>query len=423
MHDVLILGGGWAGLWSAAALTHLHHTRDVRLIEAADHLGGRARTERHGDFHLNLGPHALYRRGAAQAALDRLDLRPTGRVPPARGGLAWVDDRLVPLPTGWLSFATTPLLMGPARWALIAALARAFRAPLGPWQGQPLSRWLDAEVPEPRARAVVEMLVRLTSYTHAPARVDAAAALAQLRLGLRGNVRYLDHGWAQVTDQLAACARAAGARLDTGVRAEALEAHGDHVVVHSSAGPLRARSVILALPPAVAARLVPGLAPQVATLEPVRAAVLDVALSRWSAAAPTLVLGLDAPLYLSVHSATAQLAPAGGAVVHVARYLSPDSRGAEVGGPAELEALLERVAPGWRAHVVTRRYLPQVPVSFALPSADGPRPSASGLPRVHLAGDWVGPEGMLADAALASAQRAVDAARADAADVSLAHAG
>lgn len=419
MHDTLVIGGGWAGLWSAAALTHLHHLPDVRLLEAADHLGGRARTERHGDFHVNLGPHALYRRGAAQAALERLGLRPAGRVPPARGGQAWLDGALVPLPTGWLSFATTPLLAGPARWSVIAALARAFRAPLGPWVGQPLSRWLDAEVPEPRARAVVELLVRLTSYTHAPTRVDAAAALAQLRLGLRGNVRYLDQGWGQVTDALAACARAAGARLDTGVRAEALEPAGDHVVVHTSAGTARARSVILAVPPAVAARLVPGLAPAVEALEPVRAAVLDVALSSWSPAAPTLVLGVDAPLYLSVHSATARLAPPGGAVVHVARYLGSTPH---EGAAAELEALLERVAPRWRDHVVTRRYLPQVPVSYALPAADRPRPSASDLPRVHLAGDWVGPEGMLADAALASAQRAVEAARADATPTTLARA-
>ena len=38
----------------------------------------------------------------------------------------------------------------------------------------------------------------------------------------------------------------------------------------------------------------------------------------------TFSLGIDRPLYLSVHSATARLAPEGGALIQVAKYLPPN---------------------------------------------------------------------------------------------------
>ena len=54
------------------------------------------------------------------------------------------------------------------------------------------------------------------------------------------------------------------------------------------------------------------------------AACLDVALSHLPRPDATFALGIDAPLYLSVHSATARLAPAGAALVSTMKYLSPD---------------------------------------------------------------------------------------------------
>lgn len=51
--DVVIIGGGIAGLTAAWRLRH----RDVLLLEASDRVGGRMRSERHGDYWLNYGAH------------------------------------------------------------------------------------------------------------------------------------------------------------------------------------------------------------------------------------------------------------------------------------------------------------------------------------------------------------------------------
>lgn len=53
MRDVVIIGGGIAGLTAAWRLRH----RDIVLLEASDRVGGRMRSERHGDYWLNYGAH------------------------------------------------------------------------------------------------------------------------------------------------------------------------------------------------------------------------------------------------------------------------------------------------------------------------------------------------------------------------------
>src|ERR687889_326764 len=52
-HDVVVIGGGIAGLSAAWRLRH----RDVLLLEAGDRLGGRMRSDLRGDYWLNHGAH------------------------------------------------------------------------------------------------------------------------------------------------------------------------------------------------------------------------------------------------------------------------------------------------------------------------------------------------------------------------------
>jgi hypothetical protein len=182
---------------------------------------------------------------------------------------------------------------------------------------------------------------------------------------------------------------------------------------------VRARSVIVATPPRDAARLLASLAPEVQAWAdaaiPVRAACLDLALDRLPRPEATFALGMDEPLYASVHTRAARLAPDGGAVFQLARY----GGGTEAGRvERQLEDLAEALQPGYRQYLRTRRFLPDLVVSHALARADRgglggrPGPAVDGSPGVFVAGDWVGPAGMLADASLASARAAADLAHA-----------
>jgi phytoene dehydrogenase-like protein len=145
---------------------------------------------------------------------------------------------------------------------------------------------------------------------------------------------------------------------------------------------------------------------------PVKAACLDLALRGLPQSQSRAAIGLDRPHYLSVHSASAKLAPDGVAVIHLMKYLGGDAAAAAWGVEDELEALLDRVQPGWRERVVTRRFLPKMTAAHALSRADEgglagrPKAVVDDRPNVFLAGDWVGERGWLADASAASAEEA-----------------
>ncbi len=123
------------------------------------------------------------------------------------------------------------------------------------------------------------------------------------------------------------------------------------------------------------------------------------------------MFGVDDPIYLSTHTPSAALAPEGGEVVHVMRYGAPDPVNADAGVRAELEAFLDDAQPGWRDQVTAERFNRRLVVAHGRPdpstgSAGRPMPHIGDLAHVYVAGDWVGPDGLLADAALASGRAA-----------------
>ncbi|HEY6546341.1 MAG TPA: NAD(P)/FAD-dependent oxidoreductase, partial [Vicinamibacteria bacterium] len=139
----------------------------------------------------------------------------------------------------------------------------------------------------------------------------------------------------------------------------------------------------------------------------------DLALRRLPRPDLRFALGVDRPLYFSVHSASARLAPEGGALVHAAMYLGGEALVDAPEVERELVNFVESLQPGFERELVVRRFVPELVVSGALVSAlDGgyagrpevELPDAAG---VYLAGDWVGPTGQLADASLASARQVV----------------
>ena len=418
--NVVIVGGGIAGL--AASIYLARGGRTVTLFEKRRYLGGRAVTHlRHG-YRFNLGPHAFYRGGEGSRVLAELGIPVRGGVP-KQSGIALYHDERHKLPTGIFSLWTTGLLSASDKVEASKLLLRIRRLKK-PAQFAAMSarEWLDANVTRARVRETVEALLRLATYCKEMEKINAGAALNQMRLAMR-KVIYVDEGWQKIVDSLHSSAVAAGVNFVTSSRVVRVNHNGavreieigglevdqqseTQSYVHPQPGEshgtrLVADTVLLAVDPATARELIGEVSwPQ---MTPVLLSTLDVALSRLPQPKKTFAVGIDRPLYFSVHSRWAQLTPKGGALIHVARYGGGDE--------AELEGLLDEMQPAWRDFVVHCRFLPSMTVSNALiPPAPAKRPGAvTPIRGLYLAGDWVGDTGLLSDAALASARDAAKA--------------
>ncbi|MBS0205429.1 MAG: NAD(P)/FAD-dependent oxidoreductase [Planctomycetes bacterium] len=414
--DVAVVGGGLAGLIAATLIGR--QGRSVVLFEQAKQPGGRAQTTVKNDVRFNLGPRALYQSGDALRLLRKLNVAVQGAPPNAGIPLGYYQGREYRLPTSLGSLLTTHLLSIRDKWKLTR-----FLKSLPSLKTESLHRissleWLTDHFGTGALASFLGALFRLTTYAGDLSRLSASAAIEQLQIALGGNVLYIDGGWQSLVDGLREQAHQAGVTIRSSSHVTAVESVSGEVMLTTSRGFVETvTSAILAVGPDAACSLLRLPADHELVLwadrrQPVRAACLDVALTQLPRPGHRFALGLDRPLYLSVHSAAAHLAPEGVAVIHVMKYLASNTIESAGGVEQELELMLDRVQPGWRTHLLTRRTLPLMTVAHSHPEPrEGgingrPAVTVEGYPGIYVAGDWVGGRSQLADAAAASAETA-----------------
>lgn len=203
MQTITVVGGGLAGL--TAAITAAEGGASVRLLEAHDEVGGRARST-DGPYKANLGPHVIYKDGPLWAWLRERELLPgSARTPLGGIRVRWEGAirRTPPL----AAIPTVLRLRGRD-----APVDRAFRD------------WVRDHADDTTA-AMLSAAAGVYTFHHDPGELSAAFVWPRTVRALLNPppvARYLIGGWGSLVTSLAERVRALGVEVETGHRVEAL---------------------------------------------------------------------------------------------------------------------------------------------------------------------------------------------------------
>jgi phytoene dehydrogenase-like protein len=203
MTRVTVVGGGLAGL--CAAITVAEGGASVRLLEAHDALGGRARSTG-GPYKANFGPHVIYKDGPLWAWLAERELLPSYAGLP----LAGIRFR-------WQGAIrrTPPLGTVPAVLRL-----RGREAPVD----QDFRSWVASHADQ-RTAAMLSAAAGVYTFHHDPGELSAAFVWkhsVRVLLSPPPTARYLVGGWSSLVEALEARARRLGVEIETGQAVDAL---------------------------------------------------------------------------------------------------------------------------------------------------------------------------------------------------------
>jgi phytoene dehydrogenase-like protein len=407
--DVIIIGGGLAGLTTAALLAR--SGKAVTLFEhSSREIGGRARTAEIDGFYFNQGPHALYLTDASDTILKEIGITYTGGIPAGKGYLISGGKKreIAGDYSSWLSGKSdgSQFFISPTKidFSQLESVTE--------------QEWLDKNIHDINDAEIIKTIFRLNTYANDPDIQSIGPVLHQIYVGSRAGVMYLDGGWQTLVNGLLTVAKNANARIVMGKKAISVkrtDSSGWQVLL-SDKTQVSAKIVVIAAGPMDAYSLFddkerPDVLSRAAKeAKPVRLVCLDVALSSLPDKDALFALGVDRPLYFSVHSAYAKLAPKGGALIHVAKYLGTSIEPKPREDQPELEEFLDLLQPGWRQVLLKKRPLPNMVVSNAIVTAAdgglGGRPDVKIADNLYIVGDWVGKEGLLSNASVASAKQA-----------------
>jgi len=203
--SITVAGGGLAGL--TAAIAAAEGGAEVRLLEAHDSLGGRARSDG-GRYKANFGPHVIYKDGDFWDWLAERDLLPPYAGPPLSGiRFRWQGTmrRLPPL-------GTVPAVLR----------LRGREAPID----VDFRTWAAGHSDE-RTAEMLSAAAGVYTFHHDPGELSAAFVWkhsVRVLLSPPPTARYLIGGWGALVSSLENRARQLGVQIEIGHRVESLPA-------------------------------------------------------------------------------------------------------------------------------------------------------------------------------------------------------
>lgn len=413
--DIVIVGGGLAGYVAVNYLAKANLS--ILLVEKGKSVGGRARTNKVKQQYLNLGPHALYKKGKSKSILNELGISLSGKSPKL-GGILIENDNEYTAPLSLLELFTTSLLNGKERMEWIVVLLKVMRLNPENLAEQTFQQWVMQVGNSEKVKSLLFVLGRLATYCHAPEMASAKVVVSSIKNAM-GGVLYQDGGWQTIIDQLHNKAIMSGVQVQSHTLVKQIDPvqQDQFKLILSNDEEIYSKYVICTTGPHELNEMLnkkvnlyqSGFFNQITA---VRGATLDLALTQLPNPRRLFAMGITDPLYYSVHSNYALLSDdTKSTVLHVFKYHHPDDHIDRTSIKNELEQFLDRLQPGWQQYVITKRFIPNITVNQRLPQIGDEQKlqrSKTEIPGLYIAGDWASPNSILADGAVSSGKQAVE---------------
>lgn len=414
--DVVIVGGGLAGYVASNYLANTNMS--ILILEKGNKVGGRARTDKMNKDYFNLGPHAIYKKGKTSKVLEELGIELNGGSLKL-GGVLTRNQREYTAPFNPLGLLSTSLLNWKEKLEWMSILSKLPKVEPQALAAQTFEQWVEQNVQSPNVQSLLYVLSRLSTYSHCPEKVSAKVMVTHLKIAM-GGVLYLHGGWQTIIDQLHNKAVITGVQVKTHTSVKQMKPteHDGIKITLSNNEEIFSKYVISTIGPLELTNLLDTTvnveANQIfSQLTPIKGASLDISLSRLPQPKKLFALGINEPLYYSVHSTVAHLSENGhNTILHVFKYYHPDDEPIHANTVRnELEQFLETLQPGWKEYVVESRFLPNIIVNQRLPLVGHEQHfqrSETHIPGLYLAGDWTSPDYILSDGASFSGKQAAE---------------
>ncbi|NGQ95227.1 NAD(P)/FAD-dependent oxidoreductase [Brevibacillus sp. SYP-B805] len=419
--DIVIVGGGLAGLSAAAYLSH--KGKKVAVLERGV-LGGRAVTLPIKGFHFNFGAHAIYGRDTSMLryfekelglSIDWRDFQPSK----AKYDLG---DEVTDVPANIQGLFRTKLLMGLDK---VSFTFNILKTMLKLETGHPhlsIQKWLEKKEVAEDVREMMLTLASSNFFTKEPENIPSDVFFRYYsRLFLTNKpVAYIGGGWQALIQEFVRVIEEHGGAIFTKTKVERVSFENDRITaVHAGEESFSAKQFIMCIPPKELDKVmqgskVEGIVKHYAKYDPTYVMVYDIGLKRRIESPYTYIYDKQNNMFITdISYYDTSCTPEGGQLLQATAYLRQEDMGNKDVLEAckeKMEQLYDKHFPGWREELVVPR-ISQRAVVQEIKWTMHQQAMPIFFPEyrnLFFAGDWCQGQGQLSELSFSSAFAACD---------------
>ncbi|SER47491.1 phytoene desaturase family protein [Salipaludibacillus aurantiacus] len=415
-YDAVIVGGGLAGLSSAAYLAY--HGKKVALLERGK-LGGRAMTIKLKGYQFNFGAHAIYARDTSYLTKMEKELGLN---------IHWEDytqlkakydmgDDTSVIPSNIGGMLQTKLLKGMDKFRF--AYHMLFTT-LGIEKGDPnlsIQEWIELRKISPAVKEMMLNLATTNFFSGDPDSIPSDVFFDYYRRLFKTSipVSFIQGGWIVLINEFKRIIKENGGEILEKTKISSLVTEGEHVSeVQTKKHSFSADHFIFAIPPEELQKLfrespIKSDLEKYTDYEPTYVMFYDIGLKKRIESDYTYIFDKNRQIFITdISYYDMEAAPPGGQILQAVGYLKQN----EINDPEAHDQMRERMEEfydkhfeGWRKHLAIPR-ASKKPVLQAIRWAMNQRglpTHFTSLPNVYFAGDWCQGYGQLSELSFSSA--------------------